>query len=147
MALSSLNTAAAADAGRPIELLHPSTQVPIGIRFFVLGTDSQEFRRITRKQQAELLEKQKKTRRGMYMPTPEEREENELTLLVGLTKGWEETTSDGSVRNEIELNPGEFVPFTPEAVKKIYADIGFSWIREQIDSEIGDRRDFLPNAK
>lgn len=146
MALSALNTGENANKGRAIDLLHPATQVPIGIRFFVLGSDSKEFKRITRKQQAEMLEKQKKTRRGVYMPTPEEREQNELELLTAMTIGWEEVAADGTVRGEIELNDGEFVPFTPEAVKKIYSDNGFSWIREQIDSEIGDRSDFLPNV-
>lgn len=152
MALSALNTGENANKGRAIALLHPATQVAIGIRFIVLGSDSKEFKRITRKQQAELLEKQKKTRRGVYVPTLEEREENELELLTGLTTGWEEDVKNEEgkvigVRQEIELNDGEFIPFSPEAVRNIYADLGFAWIREQIDSEIGDRRDFLPNAK
>lgn len=152
MALMSLNTGEAANKGKAVELLHPATQVPIGIRFFVLSSDSAEFKRIQRLQQAKNLEKQKKTRRGIYLATPEETEANNLELLVGLTTGWEEDLLDAAgnvtgTRKEIELNDGEYVPFSPEACCKIYADLGFSWIREQIDSEIGDRRDFLPSAK
>ncbi|MBT0664779.1 hypothetical protein KI809_10750 [Geobacter pelophilus] len=152
MALVTLNTAEAANRGRAVALLHPATQVPIGIRFFVLGSDSEEFKRITRRQEAARLEKQKKTRRGVYLSTPEENEANALDLLCGLTTGWEEDVkdADGKVtgtRPDIEINEGEFVKFSPESVRRIYSDLGFSWIREQIDSEIGDRRDFLPSAK
>jgi hypothetical protein len=151
MALVDLNTGTLANNGRAVELLHPSQQIPIGIRFFILGSDSKEFRRIIRKQQSDLLEKQKKTRRGVYLETPEEKEANGLELLVGLTSGWEEDVKDEtgkviSIRSDIELNTGEFVPFSQEAVTRIYSDLGFNWIREQIDAEIGDRRDFLPSA-
>jgi hypothetical protein len=152
MDLKSLNTGVAANKGRAVALLHPATQVSIGKRFYVLGSDSKEFKRIQRKQQADLLEKQKKNRRGMYFPTPEETEANNLELLVALTTGWDEDVVDAEgkvtgVRKEIELNEGDFIPFSPEAAAEIYSDLGFSWIREQIDSEIGDRRDFLPSAK
>lgn len=149
MALADLNTSEIANKGRAVALLHPVKQIPIGIRFFVLGSDSKEFRRIIREQEAVRLEKQKKTRRGVYLETSEEKEANGLDLLVGLTTGWDEdiTNEKGEVtgtRPEIELNAGEFIPFSPAAVRKIYADLGFNWIREQIDAEIGDRRDFLP---
>lgn len=152
MALVKLNTGEVANKGRAVALLHPSTQVSIGIRFFILGTDSNEYKRITRKQQMELQAKQKRQRRGVYLQTPEELEANGIELLVGLTTGWEEDIRDEKgnitgVRKEIELNEGEFVPFSPEAVQRIYEDLGFGWIREQIDSEIGDRRDFLPSEK
>ena len=151
MALADFNTGERANKGRAVALLHPSQQIPIGIRFYLLGSDSREFRRIQRKQQAELLEKQKKTRRGIYLSTPEEQEANALELLTGLTTGWDEDVKNEAgeitgVRNEIELNPGEFVPFSAEAAMRIYKDLGFNWIREQVDAEIGDRRDFLPNA-
>lgn len=152
MALAQLNTGEAANRGKAVALLHPSTQVPLGIRFFVLGSDSKEYKRIQRKQQTTLLEKQKKSRRGLYLQTPEELEANALEVLVGLTTGWEEDVRNEQgevtgIRAEIELNVGEFVPFSPEAVKRIYEDLGYSWVREQIDAEIGDRRDFLPGAK
>lgn len=148
MALSALNTGAAANKGKAIELIHPKTQVPIGVRFYVLGTDSKEYQRVTRKQQAEQNEKQKRNRRGVYLKTPEEREADAVEILVTLTTGWEEdvTNDEGKVtgvRPEIELNPGELVPFSKDAVEAIYKDLGYSWIREQIDAESADRADFL----
>ena len=152
MALAKLNTSEIANKGRAVTLLHPITQVSTGIRFYILGADSKEFKRITREQEAVRLEKQKKTRRGVYLSTPEETEANGLDLLTGLTLGWDEDVVNDkgeviSVRAEIELEEGEFVPFSPEACRSIYNNSGYSWIKEQIDAEIGDRRDFLPNQK
>jgi hypothetical protein len=152
MALAALNTGEVANKGRAVILLHPGTQVSIGIRFYVLGTDSNEYKRIIRKQQMVTQEKQKRNRRGIYLATPEEQEANALEVLVGMTTGWDEDVKNEKgevtgVRREIELNEGEFVPFSAEACQKIYEDLGYSWIREQIDAEIGDRRDFLPPAK
>jgi hypothetical protein len=152
VALSSLNTSALSNKGRAVALLHPVTQIPIGIRFFILGSDSKEFQRIQRLQEADRLEKQKKTRRGLYLPTPEEAEANSLDLLVGLTTAFEEDikNDEGGIigqRLEIELNEGEVVACSPEVCRRIYSDLGFKWLREQIDAEIGDRRDFLPSAK
>jgi hypothetical protein len=75
-----------------------------------------------------------------------------MELLTAITVGWDEDILDDKgnvtgIRKEIELNEGEFVPFSPEAVARIYADLGFSWIREQISTDFGDRRIFLPSTK
>ncbi|OGU13874.1 MAG: hypothetical protein A2076_13180 [Geobacteraceae bacterium GWC2_53_11] len=150
MALASLNTGAVANKGRAIALLHPSHQTPIGIRFYALGFDSKEAKRILREQENDRLAKQKKNRGKLYLPTAEETEENGINLLVGLTTGWDEDIVDDEgkvtgVRDEIELNPGQLVKFSPDAVRAIYKDLGFSWIKEQMDIEIGERRDFLPS--
>ena len=152
MALASLNTSETANKGRAVELIHPATQTTIGIRFYVMGADSAEFKRIQREQETVRMAKQKRTRGGYYFNTPEESEANALDLLTGLTTGWDEDIKDETgnvvgVRQAIELKEGEFVPFSKEAVKAIYTDLGFAWIREQIDSEMVNRRDFLPSAK
>ena len=149
LALASLNTGETSNRGRSVELVHIATQVPIGIRFYVLGCDSNEFKRIQRKQQAENLEKQKRTRRGLYLASPEETELLALELLSNLTTGWDQddTDCDGniiSVSSDIQLEVGEFIPFSKEAARRIYSNPGYSWIREQIDAAIGDRKDFLP---
>lgn len=152
MALNKYNTSEVANKGRAVALLSPADVTPIGIRFYVLGVDSKEFQRFQRLWEKEDEEQQKKQPRRAYRPSPELREERALTLLVAMTTGWDEDVLDEkgkviSVRNEIELEESKFVPFTPEAAREIYSDLGFRWIREQIDGEIGDRRDFLPPAK
>lgn len=152
MALNDLSTNEVANKGKAVALLHPAQQIPIGIRIYVLGFDSKEAKRILREQDLARIEKQKKTRRGVYLASPEETDANALDLLVGLTTGWDEDVKDAegkvtSVRKEIELAEGQFIPFSPEACRSIYSDPGFTWIRESIDAEIGDRRDFLPKGK
>lgn len=151
MALAKFNTGEVANKGRAVALLSPADNMPIGIRFYVLGVDSREFQRLQRQWEKEDFEQQKKLRRGIYQPSPELREERALTLLSTMTTGWDEDVKDEegkvvSVRKEIELDEGNFVPFSPEAARAIYSDLGYRWIREQIDTEIGDRRDFLPQG-
>lgn len=154
MALAKYNTAELADKGRPVAILDPATQTPTGVRFHCLSTDSKKYKEIIRRQQATNREKQKRCR-GIYIATAEETEQNDLDLLVGLTIGWDEDVVeivDGKkvvtgIRQDIEVGDGEYVFFSPEACRNIYADLGYSFIREQVDQFIGDRRDFLPNAK
>ncbi|NVO00037.1 MAG: hypothetical protein HXX17_11980 [Geobacteraceae bacterium] len=148
MALAKSKTSALSNSGVACALIDPATQVPNGIRFYVLGSDSKEYQRLIRLQEVARLEKQKKAR-GIYFPTPEESEENALNLLTSLTMGWDEDVVDAegkvtAVRKEIELEEGEYVPFSIEAAKAIYAELGYKWIREQVDAFIGDRRNFLP---
>lgn len=149
MALAKRNTRNISNAGVPIELFDPADQTRMGVRFFMLGADSDEFKKFQRKVEAARLEKQKKIR-GVYMASPEETEENNLDLLTLMTKGWEEDVTDAegkvvSVRSEIELEEGQLVAFSPEAARAIYKDPGYSFVREQIDAAIGDRRNFLPS--
>lgn len=149
MALAKYNTKEVSNKGRAVEIISPQG-TRTGVRFYLLGTDSDEYDRIIRKQQNAQVQKQKKTR-GIYIATPEEREENALELLVGLTTGWDEDVVDGNgnvigVRDEIELEEGQLVSFSPEAALAIYKDRGYGFIREQVDIEIGDRKGFLTNA-
>ncbi|MBV5327025.1 MAG: hypothetical protein JZU65_05215 [Chlorobium sp.] len=149
MALAKHKTDVVANKGVALEI-YSAANLPLGIRFFVLGTDSEEWEKINRKQDKARLEKQKRTR-GVYLATSDETRLNGTETLAGLTTGWEEdvTNEKGEVigtRLEIELEEGEFVPFSKEAVRTIYGDIGYSFIREQVDAFIGDRRNFLPTA-
>lgn len=149
MALAALNTKSAADRGVKIDILHPATWLPLGIRFTVLGTDSAAYKGVVRRQQERNLEMAKK-QRGRLQLTAEMQEADALEILVTCTTGWERDVADDQgkvtgVDSTIESNEGEFLEFTPENVRRIYADPGYAWLREQIDREIGDRRNFLPS--
>lgn len=137
MSLAKLNTAVAAEQGAAVEILHPTTNLPLGITFYVRGTDSAAFRDITRKQQNRRMEASKKSRTARSL-TSEELDAESIEVLVACTAGWEE-----GGRNEIELSDGEFVCCTPDNVRRVYSDPGFSWLREQVDREVGDRSNFL----
>lgn len=148
MALAALNTKSAAERGVQIDILHPSTGLPLGIRFTILGTDSAVYKGAVRRQQERNLEMAKKQRRLQL--TPEMQEADALEVLTACTVGWERDVTDEQgvatgAEPAIEVNEGEFLPCTPENVRRIYTDPGFSWLREQVDREIGDRRNFLPS--
>lgn len=149
MALASLNTKSAAERGVKIDILNPITGAPLGIRFILLGTDSAAYKKAVRDQQTRRIEAAKKNRGMASLRTPDEAEAEALDILVACTVGWERDVTDDEgtvtgVAPEIERNVGEFLPFTPENARMIYADSGYTWLREQVDREIGDRRNFLP---
>ncbi len=149
MALAKHNTSEVANKGVSVEI-YSADGLPLGIRFFVLGCDSEEWEKINRKQDKARIEKQKRTR-GVYIASSDETKLNGTELLTALTTGWEEDIKNdkGEVigtRPDIELEEGEFVSFSKQAVAAIYNHIGYSFIREQVDAFIGDRRNFLSNA-
>lgn len=150
MALAALNTKSAAERGVKIDILHPVTGLLLGIRFTVLGVDSSACRKISRERSERRIERAKKNRGQAPIMTADEIEAEALELLVGCTTGWERDVTDAEgnvidVQPTIELNEGEYLEFTPENARRIYADAGFAWLREQVDREIGDRRNFLPS--
>ena len=69
--------------------------------------------------------------------TAEEIETEALDVLVACTKAWH--TGD---KPELEMIEGEWLACTPENVRRVYEEL--TWMKEQIDQEIGDRNNFLP---
>lgn len=136
MNLASLNTKNRADEGFEFEILHPKTNLPLGIFFTVYGTDSEPFLKTARKQQNRRMEG---LRRGKSLIlSAEEQELENVATLAACTKSWR--TGDDS---RIELEPGVMADCTLENAKKLYVDPGFNWLRLQVDREIGDRGNFL----
>lgn len=136
MALAELSTKTTAEQGAEITICHPKTNLPLDITITVCGSDSETFRKISRKQLNRRLEQSNKARGRQVQMTAEELEAEALDVLVACTKSW----ATGS-RPEIELEPGEWLPCTPENVRKVYEEL--PWLREQIDQAIGDRSNFL----
>lgn len=136
MALAELSTKTTAEQGAAITIYHPKTNLPLDITITVCGSDSETFRKISRKQLNRRLEQSSKARNRQVQMTAEELEAEALDVLVACTKGW----ATGA-RPEIELNPGEWLPCTPEHVRTVYEEL--PWLREQIDQAIGDRSNFL----
>lgn len=152
MALAKYNTSELSNKGQAVALLSPSGDTTIGIRFYLLGIDSKAFQKLMRKYEDEDAEQQKRMGRKVYRPSAELKEERQVEMLVAMTIGWDEDVCDEkgkviSVRSEIELEEGQYIPFSPEAAKEIYTDLGYKFIREQVDAEIGDRRGFLSPPK
>jgi len=140
--LSSLNTSKASDKGAEIEILHPTTNKPLGIFITVLGKDSQVFREHMRDSVNASMRKQALAqRRGKVLdPVLAEQVEREAIELLALcTKSWRESEEGGDKPtltfegSELECNPKNAIT--------IYTELLF--IRRQIDDAVGDLENFI----
>jgi hypothetical protein len=101
--LSSLDTAAQAEEGADLALLHPSTGKPLGPTLRLVGMDSDRYNKARRR----IVEKRlAKSRARLDLDAAEM--EN-LSLLADCTLGWAEIVIDGAD-----------VPFSREAALELY---------------------------
>lgn len=136
--LASLDTVAACDAGAEIELLHPTTDAPLGIFISVLGRDSRVFKDYTRQSINTRLRKEavnRKRGRDPEVATVEAAEEDSTAALVACTQGWR----TGDVKTL--LFKGQDLPFSPPNALLVYNAL--PWIKRQVDEGIGDLANFL----
>lgn len=136
--LASLDTVAACDAGAEIELLHPTTDAPLGIFISVLGRDSRVFKDYTRQSINTRLRKEavnRKRGRDPEVATVEAAEEDSTAALVACTQGWR----TGDVKTL--LFKGQDLPYSPPNALLVYNAL--PWIKRQVDEGIGDLANFL----
>ena len=130
--LAAIDTVKGSNEGFDVKIYHPGTMVNLGIIINVLGKDSDEFQKISRAQSKKRMAKMTKGgfRVQNMTPPPEEIEADGLELLAKCTKHWSGVVIDSK---EIE--------FSYDNVLMIYER--FPWIKEQIDTAIGDRANFI----
>jgi len=146
--LISLDLNAAANAGAWMEVVHPVTARPIGLRIKLVGTDSDRFRAAIDQQQRERLEAVRAQQPMAADPAAQQRE-RELQTLAACTVAWE--GYDAKVQPAVQagagdphlLMGGERLPCTPEAVRKVYSHPGMRWLRDQAENFVGTRANFL----
>lgn len=134
MDLGKLDTVSAANAGIELCLLHPKTSEPTSIYITVLGSDSDEFRKISATQNRARLMRIRKSQATRHR-SDEDFEGDAIAILAACTKGWR----DGS--NESLDIGGSALPFSVENAILLYRK--FPWIREQVDITISDRTNFI----
>ena len=121
-----------ADSGAVLKLRHPRTEEVIpGMTLTLLGKDSKVLRAIQLDRTQAALNRMQ--RRGAVDPVAAEIIDQATDDLVALTIGWEGFTDDG----------GALMPFSKDAIKKIYNDPELSWIKEQAEKFINDRANFF----
>jgi hypothetical protein len=129
--LSSIDTVKGSNEGFDVQIYHPGTNEDLGISINVLGKDSDEFQRVSRAQQKKRMAKMQK---GGFRSTTaiplEEIEQDSLELLAACTKSWSGVIIDGKA-----------IDCTKENAVALYER--FPWIKEQIDTAIGDRANFI----
>ncbi|MDD5724394.1 MAG: hypothetical protein PHY29_11760 [Syntrophales bacterium] len=130
--LAAIDTVKGSNEGFDVHIYHPGTLVDLGIVINVLGKDSDEFQRVSRAQSKKRLAKMTKGgfRVQNLTPPPEEIEADGLELLAACTKSWSGVVIEGK---EIE--------FSHENALMVYER--FPWIKEQVDTAIGDRANFI----
>lgn len=128
MDLKNYNLSKSADAGADLVIEDPITGEELDVTITLLGSDSAAYRNKAREMQRDRISKMAKGRNKKLDLSVSEKEECEL--LAACTVGW-----DG-----IELD-GVEVAFSYDEAVKLYLD--FTWIKEQVDSFIGDRANFL----
>jgi len=141
--IGDIDTVKGSNEGFDVELYHPGTNADIGIIITVLGKDSDEFQKITRQQNKKRMDRMSKNgfRSGKVAPpSQDEIDSDNLDMLAGCTTGWKVIDDDGVELGTMLLD-GDEVPFSTENAKKIYKR--FPWIKEQVDTAIGDRANFI----
>lgn len=136
--LSTLNTVAACNQGAEIELRHPTSNAPLGIFVTVLGKDSDVFKSYVRQATNARLRKaaaEKRRARETEVLTVEENEQQGVELLATCTVSWR-TANEPSI-----LFNAELLACTHANAVRLYGQL--PWIREQIDTAIGDLENFL----
>lgn len=144
MDLKQLDVVGGANEGFEFELLHPTTNAPLGIFITVLGQDSDEFRRVLAEHNQRRVDKF--MRNGVYRPGPltmQELEANAIDLLAASTKAWRD--ADAKVAKGTIVMDEKAYPCNRENAIRIYT--ANPWIREQVDLEVGNRANFLRGSK
>ncbi|MDI6742661.1 MAG: hypothetical protein QMD11_07965 [Smithella sp.] len=134
--LASLDTIKGSNKGFDVWICHPSTNEDLGIIIHVLGKDSDEYQQIIYAQNDKRVEMKIKnagtylTRRGYAGISTEEVAQGGIELLAGCTKSWSGVVLDGIS-----------IDCTYDNAIMIYKR--FPWIKEQVDTAIGDRANFI----
>jgi hypothetical protein len=129
MDLSTLDTTAVSETGAKMEVTHPvSGALLAGTSIVLAGQDSDRYRAMDRKISNKRLAQSGNGQRLKL--TAESLEADNLNKLVACTISWEGIAFGGSPKE-----------CTPENVREAYTRL--PWLREQAETFIGDRANFL----
>lgn len=126
MDLKQINLTEAAEIGAELDLEHPVTGEKLDAVIHLAGTDSAAYRNKQKEIQSKRIAKLARGKKADLTTSDGE----ECELLASCTLGW-----SGILSGEEE------VKFSHAAAKKLYLEN--YWIREQVDSFIGDRANFF----
>ena len=131
MDLTTLDLASASSEGVKMELYHPITEVSFDppVYFTVVGIDSDIYQKANRELVNKRLKKNIAKGRIRLSVTAEEVEQEQVELTAKCIIGWENVEWEGKP-----------LPYSYENAKKL---LSVSWVREQVDTWIGDRANFL----
>jgi hypothetical protein len=141
-----LDTGAACEKSYEFELLHPTSDKPLGVFVSVLGPESQAFKTRVRKEVNRDRQRQFAAQRKGKVPEPQMLEEDEefgVSLLTEIVTGWR-TVKDGKSEPVIYWK-GEKLEYSKENVNRWL--MHFPWARKQISDESSKLENFLGNLQ
>lgn len=142
----SLDSGAACEKSYEFELLHPTTDKPLGVFVSVLGPESGAFKNRVRKEvnrdRRRTFEAQRKGK-NVEPQLLEEDEEFGVSLLTEVVTGWR-TVKDGKSEPVIYWK-GEKLEFSKDNVGRWL--MHFPWARKQISDESSKLENFLGNLQ
>jgi len=128
MDLNKLDLTKASNEGTWYTLKHPASNEDLPMKIKIIGKDSDKFIKLSEDFRRSTLDDMKNNKTvEQRIETSKEYGDN---LLIACTIEWQ----------GIELD-GKKLECTPENVKLVYKRFG--WIKEQIDSAIADRANFI----
>jgi len=129
--LAAIDTVKGSNEGFNVRIYHPGTNEDLDISIIVLGKDSDTFQKISRAQNKKRVAKMQKGGFRNTTPVPiEEIEQDGIDLLAACTTGWTGVIIEGKE-----------IPFSTDNAVMVYER--FPWIKEQVDTAIGDRANFI----
>lgn len=144
MSLAALNLSTAANEGRPLHLLHPGDRTPLKtadgepVTITLRGRDSEAFI----KAQYEARERTLEAVAQQTRLTGADQDMSTAETLAACTVSWA-GIPQGWIDGTLDESPA---PFSEAAARKLYANPGVRWLREQADAFVGKRSNFVKAA-
>lgn len=123
---------------RTIEILHPATREPIGIRVTLMSIDDERMTKIKRKitDRRLYLEQRGKTFKA------EEIEENKTEILFGAMTGWDWYAPEGGEQPTFH---GKTPEFNRRDVSAVLTEL--TWFADQVNEAVGETQAFFTTFK
>lgn len=118
-----------------VDIVHPGTGAKIGLTVEMVSLDDDRVKSVTRRVTDARL---KKAARGKNF-TSEEIEENEINIIAAASVGWTWCEDDDGEPGNID---GEQPKFSNAAVRSL---LKTAWVREQLNTALGDTERFFQN--
>ena len=130
---------------RKVEINHPATDEPIGIRVALVSMDDPKMIRVRRRI---IDERMRLEQRGKIFKAEEIEKNNNDVLFTAMT-GWEwynPTGNDGDSGYDADAMPnfnGEIPEFNRKNVVDVFNEL--PWFAQQISTAVGETKDFFQN--
>lgn len=133
---------------RTLEILHPGTHLPLGVRVTLVHVDDERLERLKR---AVTDESQRLASKGKFFKADDLHNNTERLMITAIT-GWEWYNPTGKPSDpeyDVDALPtfeGEASPeCNPKNIKAIAKKL--PWFKDQVQEAIGDLEGFFVNSK